>query len=234
MKKVSTIKSYFLRDKKIFLFSLMLGLIITTVITFYSKSYSENIQAGLAKNLIRFHVIANSDSPYDQQMKRDVRDAILESMDSVLEDVDSIKKTRQLLTDNADYMKQIAERVITEWGADYQVSVSLGSSVFPTKRYGDVVLPPGEYEALRVEIGDAKGQNWWCVMFPPLCFVDITHGVVPEKSKTQLKNILTDDEFDLVLATRKDKNLPIKLKFRIVEWWQEKYLKNSLVFANKK
>ena len=111
--------------------------------------------------------------------------------------------------------KEIALETIKNEGFHYSVNVSIGNFAFPTKHYGDISLPAGDYDALKVEIGEAKGQNWWCVMFPPLCFVDASSGVVPEESKEELENSLTDEEFSIV--SDNEENFTFKLKFKILE-----------------
>lgn len=127
----------------------------------------------LAPNeLIRFHVLANSDSDEDQELKRAVRDAILERVSPRLAQSQSLDESRKLLQTVIPEMKTIAEQVIRANGKKDEVQVVYGKFAFPTKSYGSLVLPAGEYEAVRVLIGKAEGANWWCVLFPPLCFVD--------------------------------------------------------------
>ena len=106
-----------------------------------------------------------------------------------------------------------------------QDNIQIGNFPFPTKQYGDISLPAGNYDALRVEIGDGIGQNWWCVMFPPLCFVDITSGIVPEESKEKMQDNLSDEEYNLISETE---TVGFKLKFRLIEFFQ-----NSNLFTAK-
>ena len=120
-----------------------------------------------------------------------------------------------IASEHLEDFKQIALNTIQKEGFDYSVNVRIGNFNFPTKHYGDISLPAGSYDALRVEIGEAKGQNWWCVMFPPLCFVDDSSGIVPEESKEDLENTLTDEEFSIV--SDNDSNLGFQLKFKILE-----------------
>ena len=127
----------------------------------------------------------------------------------------SKKEAISIASEHLEDFKQIALNTIQEEGFDYSVNVRIGSFEFPTKHYGDISLPAGSYDALRVEIGEAKGQNWWCVMFPPLCFVDASSGIVPEESKEDLENTLTDEEFSIV--SDNDSNLGFQLKFKILE-----------------
>lgn len=155
--------------------------------------------------IIRFHVRANSDLEEDQELKLKVRDKILEAMADKFEVVTSLSESRKTIQANMDEMKIIAEQVIHENKKDYPVKVSLGIDEFPIRKYGDMVFPQGEYETLLVTIGDGQGQNWWCVMFPPLCFVDITHSVAYDTEGTLEDYII-------------DENQPLMLKSKIVEY----------------
>ena len=175
----------------------------------------------IGENLIRFHVLANSDSPEDQELKLKVRDKIIHTMAEELEKSRDINETREILRTHLHKIEEIAEEEIKSRGENYSVTASLGESIFPTKRYGNVVFPAGIYEALRIEIGEAKGQNWWCVMFPPLCFVDVKHGLTDEETQRELKNALTEEEYHLVYSDINNKELPIQLKSKISEIFQE-------------
>ena len=189
------------------------------------SSYSEEVNKGLADNLIRLHVIGNSDSPADQALKRDVRDRVLEYMKLQLGDSKDVDQTRIIINEKMDGIISIVKDELTRQGWDYDVRVSLGSYPFPTKSYGDIALPAGNYEALRVVIGKGEGANWWCVIFPPLCFVDVTHGTVPEPVKEDLKNALTEEEFSIVASADTDDEIPVKIKFKIVEFFQDSKIK---------
>ena len=136
-------------------------------------------------------------------------------------------ETKNLLNKNLESIKKIARKTVINNGYNYDVKVLLCNDNFPTKKYGDITLPAGNYETLKIIIGAGRGHNWWCVMFPPLCFVDITKKTVPNDLKQDLKDILSDDEFKLV-NYESEKNLPIKIKFKIVEAWQKHEMKNKL------
>lgn len=143
------------------------------------------LDSGLkSDSLIRFHVIANSDNDSDQALKRAVRDAILEKVSPRLAESHSINESREILKNLLPEMESIAGDVVKSWGENYPVQAEYGKTEFPTKSYGSLVLPAGEYEAVRILIGNAEGANWWCVLFPPLCFVDIEHSTaVPVDGK---------------------------------------------------
>lgn len=187
-------------------------------------SYVNAVSNDIANSVFRLHVIANSDSDEDQSLKLKVRDELLKYMNNISKDVKSKEETVKIANEHIEEFKKIAERVIKENGYNYVVNVQIGKSSFPTKYYGDIALPAGEYDALKVQIGEAKGQNWWCVMFPPLCFVDVSTGIVPDNSKQELKENLTDEEYDLISKTN-DKE--ISFKFKIVEMFQNLKLANK-------
>lgn len=175
--------------------------------------HNSDIQKGIAKEIIRFHVIANSDSDADQALKLKVKDKLVQSLSPLLNDASSIDEARNILNQNLDYIQETAETSIESNGYSYPVKVSLGDCYFPLKVYGNCTFPPGTYEALRVQIGEAEGKNWWCVMFPPLCFVDETYSVVDEKTDKKLKNVLTEEEYDTIVNQKK----PVKIKFKLWE-----------------
>ena len=147
-------------------------------------------------------------------------------MKEICGDCKSKDEAIALVTEHQEEFKQIALQTIKDNGYSYDVNISIGNFEFPTKDYGDISLPAGYYDALRVEIGEAKGQNWWCVMFPPLCFVDVTSGVVPEESKEQLEDNLSEEEYALV---SEDSDVKIQFKFKILEFFNE----NGFITAKK-
>ncbi|WP_346929941.1 stage II sporulation protein R [Clostridium sp.] len=153
----------------------------------------------ISGKLIRFHVIANSDSEKDQSLKLKVRDKVLEYVQPLLKDSKSIEESREILNKENEKILEIARVIIKENGYDYSVESTLGKENFPVKTYGNITLPQGEYEAYRIIIGTGEGQNWWCVMFPPICFVDITKGEVAyEETEEEMKKVLDDEEFNMV------------------------------------
>lgn len=189
-------------------------------------SYAQNISTDIADSVFRLHVIANSDSQEDQNLKYIVRDNLLKYMNKLCINCKSKEEAINLARKNENEFRNIALSTIKEQGYDYDVKINIGNFEFPTKYYGDISLPSGYYDALRVEIGEAKGQNWWCVMFPPLCFVDISSGVVPEESKELLESNLSEEEFALI---SKDSNNQIQFKFKLLEFFNN----NGLITAKK-
>lgn len=176
-------------------------------------SYTHAVTTDIADSVFRLHVIANSDSDEDQNLKYIVRDKVIEYMSSISQNASSKEEVIKIAKANLNKIQAIAAQTIRENGYTYSVNVEVGNFSFPSKRYGDITLPPGYYDALRIKIGKAEGQNWWCVMFPPLCFVDVTSGVVPDESKEIMKENLSNEEFDLISKNSNE----VKVKFKIVE-----------------
>lgn len=138
------------------------------------------------EKLIRLHVLANSDSQEDQRLKLEVRDAVIQYLAPYLEHAESVESARQIVLEHQAKLVEVAEGIIAKNGAKYPVSVQMGIFDFPIKSYGDLVLPAGKYEAVRILIGKAEGKNWWCVLFPPLCFIDVTNATaVPAISTSE-------------------------------------------------
>ncbi len=199
--------------------------VIALLVVFNINSYTKNMNKGLSNNLIRLHVVANSDSPEDQELKHEVREAVLAYIRDEVKDYKNIEQTREIVKEKIPEITAIAQRVITSCGLSYDVNTGLGVYPFPTKTYGDITLPAGNYQALRVVIGNGDGANWWCVLFPPLCFVDVTHGTVPDSVKADLKEVLSDDEYNIVTTSDEESDIPLKIRFKIVELFQGSKIK---------
>lgn len=183
------------------LFVVILSLFLGFTAAFLTAEKTEGaqqIQQGIASQIIRFHVIANSDTDQDQALKLKVKSEIVRYMQSILTDADDINQTRNMIQAHLNDIELLAETIIQEEGYQYPVTAKLEQAYFPIKTYGDCTFPEGYYEALRVEIGKAQGKNWWCVLYPNLCFVDAAHAVVPEEEKQMLKNVLTEQEYESV------------------------------------
>lgn len=189
-------------------------------------SYAQNVSTDIANSVFRLHVLANSDREEDQNLKLMVRDKLLDYMNSICSNCNSKQEAISLVEENKDTFQQIAIDTIKEQGYSYSVKINIGNFEFPTKNYGDISLPAGYYDALRVEIGEAKGQNWWCVMFPPLCFVDVSSGIVPDESKELMENNLSEEEFALV---SQEENNEIQFKFKLLEF----FTNSGLITAKK-
>lgn len=168
----------------------------------------------LNEKLIRFHVLANSDVEEDQKLKLKVKNSVLEYIYPKLSKSNSINESRKILIDNTKMIEKVARNVISQNGYDYDLKLELTHDNFPIKTYGNITLPQGNYEAFRIIIGEGKGRNWWCVMFPPLCFVDVSKGEVAyEETEKIMKEYLDEENIDEDLM----ENDKIEFKFKIVE-----------------
>lgn len=138
----------------------------------------------IPEQAIRLRIIANSDSVVDQTVKHKVRDAILAEVESWERQPETIEEARKVMKEHLPFFQQLAEKTLQKHGLDYDVNVDFGKVSFPTKLYGDHLYPAGKYEALRITLGQGEGENWWCVLFPPLCFVDMSTGDAISKTST--------------------------------------------------
>jgi len=155
-------------SKKVFISAVFVVLAIAI-------AYSAQVYAGLSEingKVIRLHVLANSDSFEDQELKYKVRNKIITTFNKEFEDINYKSESSNIIVEKLNQIRCEAEEIVREEGYDYDVNVYYGNYKFPRKAYEEIVLPEGYYDAVRIEIGKAEGSNWWCVMFPPLCFVD--------------------------------------------------------------
>ena len=215
---------------KILLFLLICILLYSTWTIASSQSKLSN------EDFIRFHVIANSDSNDDQQLKLAVRDGVMAKINSELiretmaqelaEETRvslDLEQSRKYIQDNLAEIEETAERIIRENGYDYRVEAELGVKWIPQKTYGDVIFPSGNYEALNITIGEGKGQNWWCVLFPPLCLIGAEPPEDEELAEEALdiyKDILLDPKYE-PLTEEKTEPTTLKLKFKTLELLDE-------------
>ena len=189
-----------------------LALLLGTAVFLLTGAWALNIQRDLADRVVRLHVLANSDSEEDQALKLLVRDAVLERATALLEQTESRAEAEVLLRESLPELETIAEETVRANGYSYAVTAELEDTSFPTKEYDGFSLPAGEYLALRILIGEGAGQNWWCVVFPPLCTA--ASADVPE---TALAAGFTEDQVGLM--TEEDSGYV--LKFKAVEWWEQ-------------
>ena len=176
-------------------------------------------QEKMSDEVFRFHVLANSDSEDDQELKLKVRDGILSHMKELMEIPPAdARETKLLVMRHLDEIKQMALEVIREEGYRYPVNVMVAECYFPDRRYGDVLFQKGYYDALRVEIGEADGHNWWCVLYPSLCFVDATCAVVTDEGEQELKEVLGRDTYEEVTVTSSN----FKIKSFFYEYFKER------------
>ena len=224
-KFISIVKSSVFKRLIIVLLLLILFIFISAI------SYVSAVSNNIANGVFRLHVIANSDSPEDQNLKYIVRDELIKYMNTLAKDCTSKQEVIEIAQNNISNFENIAKKTIQDNGFNYNVTVEIGNFDFPTKTYGDITLPAGTYDSLKIKIGKSEGQNWWCVMFPPLCFVNVTTGIVPEESKKEMKEAMPEEEYSLISNTN---NSEVNFKFKLIEFFENIKLmaKNSLVNYN--
>ena len=174
------------------------------------------MQQQVADKVIRFHVLANSDSSDDQELKLAVRDQVGVYVGEQLEDVTTLEEGREVIAQHLEEIEDCASQVIKEQGYDYAVSASLENCYFPIKAYGDAIFPPGEYQALRVVIGEGEGKNWWCVLYPNLCFSGSLYQIDEEISTEELQKVLSPQEYKMIMESKE-----YEVGFRFQEIFQE-------------
>jgi stage II sporulation protein R len=163
----------------------------------------QRLQEHLAKEVFRFHVLANSNSEQDQTLKLAVKERVIAYMETELPESESVSMTQKWAVSHIEEIVEVARETLLEHGCMDEVRANVVQTYFPDKTYGDITFPRGEYNALRIEIGEAQGENWWCVLYPNLCFLDAVHAVVPEEGKEKLRNVLDEEEYEMVTAFSK-------------------------------
>ena len=186
--------------KRIFPFALLAAFLLLTSWAFASESISSDLSSGI----VRLHILANSDADFDQELKYKVRDRLL------LES----RQTPKLLTDPE--IQTICEDEVQKNGYHYPVNIPRGRFSFPRKQYKNLSLPAGTYNAVRVEIGDGLGQNWWCVMYPPLCFAGESGGVLDDEMLTSLRQSISPEAYAMICESD---TITVKPSFKLVELW---------------
>ena len=179
-------------------------------------SYAGRVSERIEDSVVRFHVLANSDSETDQRLKLRVRDEVLEYLRPEMEKCESRREAEDVLISKTEGITETAERVIKEAGLEYDVKTELSRERYPVRYYADAVFPEGEYSSLRIVIGEGKGHNWWCVMYPPLCLGGESIG---EDDRETLRDALGDEGYEVVMLSSEDA-VP-KMKFKIVEWFEK-------------
>lgn len=201
---------------KCFLFgAAVLG--VCVLMHFYGEATAaKEMQEDIAKEVIRLHVVANSDLKMDQKLKLEVKEEIVKMLRKKMKESDSVEAAAHVLQAQIPEIEQCAANYIEKKGYDYPVTATLENCYFPVKQYGDMVFPAGNYNALNVRIGKSDGKNWWCILYPTLCFVDSTYQTVPDESKEKLKENLTEEEYDMLLEGGEN----VEYGFWLWEWFR--------------
>ncbi len=197
--------------------AIIIGSLLWILVTM-SFIYAKKEEAALAQSLVRFHVLANSDDEEDQALKLRVRDAVLETLKADLLQIENVQEAKQYLQQHLGRIEETANQTIVENGYNYKAKVTMEETLFPSKGYANVKLPAGYYQSLRIEIGNAGGRNWWCVMFPPLCY-SMEEEQLPDRMERLLEKTLDEETNQLIHYEEGEPT--IQVRFKIVEWWNQ-------------
>ena len=173
--------------------------------------------------IVRFHVRANSDSEEDLALKYEVRDAVLAELADGLETVEDDGATLRYIMQKLPDIRQAARAVVDEAGYDYTISAYVVREEFPIREYGELVLPAGTYRALRVDIGAAKGENFWCMLYPMMCYTMDAGAVVDSEDTEKLAQALDEESYEKLFVKREAKGDNVKVRLKILEWLQDTF-----------
>lgn len=185
-------------------------------VTAKSADREDPLQPEIAEKILRFHILANSDSNEDQEVKKIVRDAVGQMMAPKLADADGLAETEAIVEENLDEIVATAEKTLKEQGYDYGAQAKLANVDFPEKTYGDYTFPAGTYEALQVTLGEGAGHNWWCVLYPNMCFQGSVYEVVDKEADAALREVLTPEEYADVFQSGK-----VQIRFKFLEFFKD-------------
>ncbi|MED0716757.1 stage II sporulation protein R [Aeribacillus composti] len=202
----------------IYIFLMLFGSLLTAYEMPTDAKQNETVI--IPDEAIRLRILANSDSPEDQALKRNVRNAVNEAINQWVQDLTSIEEARKIIRAKIPEIKDIVQIVLKQENSSQSFTVEFKKIQFPTKLYGNFLYPAGNYEAILITLGEGKGANWWCVLFPPLCFVDFSSGEAiqqdeekdekkEEKKLEKTKNLFVPEEHDE----------EVEVKFFLVEWF---------------
>lgn len=198
-------------------FKLFSVLFLSAIIAFSYISPFIKTSENISDEVFRLHILANSDSDEDQALKLKVRNAVLSCGEPLFKNCGSLSEAVEIGRNNTELFKNAAQKCIMDNGYDYPVNVYVDKEYFNTRKYNQITMPGGVYNALKIEIGQAKGHNWWCVMFPAIC--------LPSVSENEINQYLSDDEIELLNSGNK-----YRIKFKIVEIYEK--LKSKSVKAS--
>lgn len=192
--------------------------------------YSNQVMSELKENIVRLHVVADSDEPDAQALKLKVRDSVTQYTAEVLKNSENAQESYKILQANIDKIQQVAEARARLEGCELPVAATVGEFDFPVKSYGNISLPTGNYNAVKVTIGTGEGQNWWCVLFPPLCFVDSENAAVSASGRVQLEENLSSETYSVI--ENADDTGEVKIRFKIVDFFENVAQKAKVAWTN--
>ena len=207
----------------IYIFLLLIGAIASV----YKEPADANAQEQvmIPDEAIRLRILANSDSEEDQELKRMVRDEVNKEITEWVAELTSVEAARQLIQSRLSDIETIVETVLERENKPQAYSVNFGNVSFPTKLYGDFIYPAGNYEAILISLGEAKGANWWCVLFPPLCFLDFSNSIAVQAEENPEDGTMNDSEktnekLSSLIIDEEEEKEEVEVKFFLVEWFE--------------
>lgn len=172
----------------------------------------------LEDKILRLHILAAGNDTASQELKLHVRDEVLALIQDTVSDATTAREAEDALLPRLDEIVFVANRVLADSGVSYHATAEITTEFFPIKQYGSLLLPPGEYRALRIVLDEGKGKNWWCMLYPSLCLTEGVTATIPDEEKEELRGLLTEEEFDTLFSTESKK--PV-FRFRLLELWDE-------------
>ena len=172
----------------------------------------------LEDRILRLHILAAGDDTASQEIKLHVRDAVLTHVRDAVAHATTAKEAEAALSPLLPEIVAVANRTLEQYGVSYRANAEITTEFFPIKQYGSLLLPPGEYRALRIVLKEGEGKNWWCMLYPSLCFTEGITATLPEEEKEELRGLLDEEEFETLFSAKESKP---KFSFRIVEIWKK-------------
>ncbi len=210
---------------KLYIIILSIGTLLSLYIPKNEVTANEAIV--IPNEAIRLRILANSDLEVDQELKREVRDEVNAAITEWVAELTSVEAARDLIQSRLPEIKAIAEEVLEKNGSNQSVKTNFGKVEFPTKLYGEFLYPAGEYEAVLITLGSGEGANWWCVLFPPLCFLDFSNSVAvkegvdeQEEKEAKVEAKVQSDKEPVFVEEKKDEQ-EVEVKFFLVELWDK-------------
>ena len=205
------------KEAKILSISLAAGLTLAAIIGAYTFVYAATTQREIASHVLRFHVLAHDNTPHEQALKNEIRDIVLAQLEEPIRNGAGLDDARTHILSQLTEITHAGQAHALALGFDHPITAEITHRFFPTVIYGDIVFPPGRYETLLITIGEGTGQNWWCLMFPPLCYIDMTAS---QTTRNLLEETIPPAGF--ALLTHQEQNTSVTVRFRVIEWWQNR------------
>lgn len=199
----------------------LLCILVSVLLLLPARAYETNAASAplsLENRILRLHILAAGNDSTSQEIKLHVRDAVLTHIQSAVSDATTAAEAEAALLPLLPEIVAVANRTLEKYGVSYRASAEITTEFFPIKQYGSLLLPPGEYRALRIVLDEGAGKNWWCMLYPSLCFTEGITATIPDEEKEELRGLLTEEEFDVLFS--KDTKKPV-FRFRIAELWRK-------------